>query len=380
LKEHRADDARASLRTCRFLWPFSDSVRLMQARAARLAGDFDEAEAYLLRVLKSDGPSRDAAQLEFLLLRVQAGDLEAVEQPLINCVDNGHPESPLILETLANAHMRSLRYGPARIALDRWLELDPSSAIAHQHRGWILERANDPKGAIADYARAVELAPDSVPPRLRLAELLLGEKETATAAGHLERLHKRHPRRAEVLARLGQCRYQQGETEEARRLLESAVERLPDDPLVLIHLAKLDLEEQMPAQAERWLRKLLALDPADAEGQFTLVKALRKQGRDPEADEEEKRYKRTQRLLTRVNLLLRDEVDKHPGHPGAPAEAGIGLLELGQERLALHWLHEALRRDPRHQPTHRALAGHYERKKDEAKAAYHRRQLVGAAP
>ena len=87
-----------------------------------------------------------------------------------------------------------------------------------------------------------------------------------------------HPDHPEVLARLGQCRFQQGRDAEARRLLEAAVEKLPDDPLVLIHLAKMDLQDGRVERAERWARHLLRLDAADYEGQYTLARILRRQG------------------------------------------------------------------------------------------------------
>jgi Tfp pilus assembly protein PilF len=312
-------------------------------------------------------------------MRVQLGELVDVEEYLLNCVDNQHPDSALILETLAGAYMRNLRYVPALSALNRWVEVAPHSALAHQQRGWLLDRAMDHQGALADYRRAVELAADLVPARLRLAELLLQENEVAEAAGHLELLHSRHPDRADVTARLGQCRFQQGRADEARRLLEAAEARLPDDPFLLIHLAKLDLQDSDPARAERRVRHLLAVDPADAEGQYVLIQVLRQQGKRDEAEACQGRYRDTQALLRRVNVLLRDEVERSPSDPATPSEAGMGLLRLGQDRLALYWLHEALRRDPDHQPSHRALADYYQRKGNQAKAAVHRRRLTGPA-
>jgi len=377
VKENRPADAETPLAVCLRVWPRSASVHLLAARASRLAGDFDGAEAHLNRCLKLDGAARDDVQLEFLLMRVQAGEVNEVEEPLLNCVENGHPESALILETLAGAYMRNLRYAPALNVLNRWIDLAPDSADAHQYRAWLLERAHDPQGALRDYRRAVELAPDLVLPRLRLAELLLQENETVEAATHLEVLHRRHPDRADVMARLGQCRFHQGRTEEAGQLLLAAVERLPDDPLLLVHLAKLDMQEGRPERAERWVRHLLKLEAADAEGQYLLVQLLRQQGRREEAETAQVRYRETQELLKKINVLLQEEVERNPSDPRAPSEAGRGLLRLGQDRLALHWLHEALRRDPRHQPTLQALAEYYEKKKDPAKAAYYRRQLAG---
>src|SRR5262249_32260718 len=81
VKENRPADAKRSLDFCLIVWPRSTSVHLLAARAARLEGDFDRAESHLNRCLKLNPSARDAVQLEFLLMRVQAGDVGEVEEP-----------------------------------------------------------------------------------------------------------------------------------------------------------------------------------------------------------------------------------------------------------------------------------------------------------
>src|SRR5262249_54310255 len=139
--------------------------------------------------------------------------------------------------------------------------------------------------AMRDYNKALELDPDLVSVRLRVAEMLLENKKPLEALPHLERLRKQAPDRPDVLARLGQCRYLEGKIKEARRLMEAAVQKLPDDPLLLPPLAKLEQGERppRPAEAEKWLKLVLKVDPADTEAQYMLVSSLRAQGREKEA-------------------------------------------------------------------------------------------------
>jgi Tfp pilus assembly protein PilF len=374
LADYRPEDARAPLDFCLLVWPRRHAVLVLAARAARLTRDFKGAETLLHRCLAlGREDAREAAQVELMLLRVQAGEVDAVRAPLLACVDNGHAEGNLILETLAGAYMSNLRYKEALDMLDRWIKADPTSPIAYQYRGWVMDRAAVPDGALRDYRRAVELGPERDGIRLRLAELLLQSNIPDEASVHIEHLLRKEPGRPDALARLGQCRFQQGEVAEARRLLEEAEPSLPDDPALLAHLAKLDLKDKKYADAERRLRRLLELEPADTEGQFTLAAVLRRRGRDAEADILEKRSVEMRELLKRLGPLLNTEVGSSTG-PEAPHEAGVALLRLGQDRLGLHWLREALRRDPRHAPTHRALADHYEAMKDQERAAFHRRQ------
>jgi tetratricopeptide (TPR) repeat protein len=374
LKEERSEEARRRLRICLMVWPRSIPVHILAARAARSCGDFEAAEAHLNRCLKLDPQNTDAAQIEFLLMRVQQGEVDDVTAPLMNCVENHWAEAPLILSTLARAYMHNVRYGPALMILNRWIHEAPEDPRPYHWRGWIMERMNDHQGAIRDYEQALQLDPNLVSARLRLAEMALERNAVPEALRHLEQLTRQHPERADVMARMGQCRFLMGEKEEARRLLEAAAEQLPNDPILLLHLAKLDLDKQ-PARAEQWLRRILKVDSTDTEAWFTLVKALRLQGRETEADAAEAQHKKDSEILKRANKLLQAEAMQPSNDPDVAFEIGSCFLRAGQDRLALYWLHQALQRDRQHQPAHRLLAEHYEKTGDNTRAANHRRQL-----
>jgi tetratricopeptide (TPR) repeat protein len=374
VKAGRLAEAQRSLDFCLLIWPRSVPVHILAARAARLRGDFDGAEAHLNRCLKLQHGATEAIQLEFLLMRVQAGEEDEVASELLLYVDDNSPESPLILETLARAYMHNLRYGPAFASLSRWIAVAPDSAEPLRWRGWVLERLNDHEGALKDYKRALELDPDLVPVRLRLAEILLERSNPLEALPHLELLHRQFPDRPDVLARLGQCRFLQGEAEEARRLLEAAVEQIPNDSAVLLHLAKLEMQENHPAPAERWLRRALKVDPTDTEAQFTLVASLQAQGRWDEAKAALEQYQKDTALLKRIGRALQEEAEHPSTDPGTLFELGDVFLRTNAH-VGLYWLHRALQHDPEHQPTHKALAEYYESKGEPEKAAVHRRHL-----
>jgi tetratricopeptide (TPR) repeat protein len=375
LDQARPTDARDHLAFCLKVWPGSFPVHLLAGRAARLNGDFVAAEAHLNRCLELKGADRDAVRLEFLLMRVQRGEVDEVAPLLWDAISKGHPQSAMILETLAGAYLRHLRYGPALECLDRWIEKEPNVARAYHWRGWILERMNKQKNAMRDYTRALELDPDLVQVRLRVAESWLHDANPPKALPHLLRLRRQFPDRPDVQARLGECRLLEGKPKEARRLLEGAVEKLPDDPLLLIDLGKLELEEDHPAKAEEWLRRALKVDPADPAAQYTLVSALKAQGRDREAAAALEHHKKSQAVLEKASKLLHDEALHPTTDPAVPFEIGSVLLDIGQDKTGLYWLHRALERDPDHQPTHRVLMEYYEKKGDTRKAAEHRRQL-----
>src|SRR5205807_2644487 len=120
------------------------------------------------------------------------------------------------------------RYGPAYSYLCRWIDLNPEAALPYFWRGWVVEQMNGTEDAMKDYQRALELDPDLVPARLRLAEMWLERSDPPRALPHRERLSKQYPDRADIMARLGECRFLEGNLPEARRLLEVARERLSD--------------------------------------------------------------------------------------------------------------------------------------------------------
>jgi tetratricopeptide (TPR) repeat protein len=375
LKQDRAAEARERLGICLAVWPRSPEVHLLAARAARLTSDLDAADGHLKRCLQLQGGASEAVQLEFLLMRVQTGEIDELVPTLLDTVERGHPEAPIILETLAGAYILRLRYKPAYACLSRWIELEPENAKPYHWRGWVLERLNNPKPATEDYHKALELDPDLIPVRLRVAEMLLENKQAPDALPHLERLYRQVPNDPQVQARLGTCRLFQGRTAEARQLLEAAVVHLPRDPALLVDLARLDMQEGRVVEAERWLRQVLEFDSSDTEALYVLASALQHQGRAEESAEVMADYERKRGLVERINEMLKDVADSPTARADDYAELGSLFLQIGRDKFGVYWSERALERDPVNQQAHRALAEYYERTGDAAKAAVHRRSL-----
>jgi tetratricopeptide (TPR) repeat protein len=234
---------------------------------------------------------------------------------------------------------------------------------------------NDSEAAIKAYQQALDRKPDFVEAHLRLAEVFLEKSNPPEALPHLEWLMAHSPDRPEVQARLGRCRFLQGQLEEARRLFESAVEKLPKDIPLLVDLAQLDLQENRPGEAEQLLRRVLQADPLDVEAEFALVTSLKAQGRLEEAAAVLEAHENHKPQLQRASQLLKDEAEHPSNNANNAAEIGTVFLLIGQERLGLFWLDQALARDPGHPPAHKALADYYEKKGEPDKAAAHRRWL-----
>jgi tetratricopeptide (TPR) repeat protein len=376
VKEDRAADARNAIKLCLVVWPRSVPVHLLAARVERMTGHPEEADILLKECTRLEhGVATADIQLEYLLMRVQSGDEDGAAPDLENYLKAKHPDTPLILKTLSLAYLHRLRYAHAIMYLDRWIQADPDAAIAYYLQGWAYENVNGHTKAMENYQKAIALRPDLFEARLKVAEMLLYEHNPDEALPHLERLRKQDPDRPEVLARLGQCRFLQGDMQEAQRLLESALVKLPDDATLLVHLAKIDLAAGRPVEAEKWLRRALKADPFDSEALYTLPQSLRAQNRLEEAEIADKDSEDRKKQLVRINYLLSDEVNMYPADPRPPYEAGAFLLQIGRDREGEFWLYQALKRDNGYVPAHKALAEYYEKTGDKKLAAEHRSRL-----
>jgi tetratricopeptide (TPR) repeat protein len=384
LAEERFDEAQRHLDQA--LWvrqhwvPFASSslrsTNVLAARIARLRGAYSEAEQYLSRCGQRNEMS-DQVQLEWLLLRCERGEVDELAPGLLGLVDRGHPESAVILEALAGKYMRQTRYLEALHCLDRWAERDANCVRALHWRGWVSNQLDHRGQAISDYERVLELQPGRSVVRLALADILIESSRHPEALPHLERLREEQPANPEVLVALARCKMAQSRTDEARALLDGVLATYPDHFDALHQRGKLELMENDFALAERWLRKALERSPRDPEARYTLCLSLQGQpNREEEAQKELARWKQERRTRERLMRLLRTELNSKPNDPDLAQETGELFLQMGEDEKGRFWLYRALALDPRHAPSHRALAAYYERTNNKAKALEHRQQLT----
>jgi tetratricopeptide (TPR) repeat protein len=356
------------------------SSQLLAARIARLRTQFAETEEHLSRCGQQDDLS-ESVRLEWLLLRCQLGAVDELAPTLLAAVDRHHPESVAILEALALVYMREARYPEALRCLDRWVELDPTSARALDFRGWVGNQLDFRAQTIADYERALELQPRRSAVRLRLADVLVESSRHAEAVPHLELLLGELPDKPEVRVLLARCRMVESRTDEARNLLDAVLADHPDHFDALLQRGKLEMDLSNFAEAERWLRKALERSPLDPDARYTLCLCLQAQpNRDEEAREELARWKRERKARDRLARLLRVELALKPNDANLAQEAGELFLQQGEDQKGLFWLRRALALDPGHAASLRALIAYYERTNDPDSAAEYRQRLAALGP
>jgi tetratricopeptide (TPR) repeat protein len=367
------DGARDHLAVCLRVWPTGARTHFLAAQAARRAGRYDEAEEHL-GVCEGLGWPAEAVDLERLLIQGQRGQNTALEELRLRA-ERGGPEAALILEVLIQDYVETYQLSRALAALNRFLELRPDNIRALLGRGWVWERLLLFGAAADDYRRAVALDPDNDEARRRLAETLVITGPPREALAHFERLEGRADR-PELLLGEARCHRQLGEVDRAAELLDRLLARHPDQVAALTERGRLALQAGKPGLAEKLLRRAVRNAPHDREANFTLARCLELRGQKAEARRLRVKCRELDAALKRVDRLTK-QVMKAPHNPTLRYEVGMIFLKYGETDQGLRWLEMALREDPGHGPTHRALARHFERAGQTGRAAYHRRFLAG---
>src|SRR5262249_25729102 len=198
---------------------------------------------------------------------------------------------------------------------------------------------------------------------------------------HLERLHDEQPDNPDVVVPLARCWMLQGRTAEARELFQSVLALHPNHFEALLHRGNLELNNGRFRAAEHWLRQAVAQRPFSAEAHYALYRCLQpRPNRQEEARKQRRQWEQVTSTQARLRRLLRTELAANPNNPELAREAGELFLRIGEDQRGLFWLHRALRLEPGHAATLRALIAYYQRTNNPDKVAQYRRQLAERGP
>jgi predicted Zn-dependent protease len=356
LAADEVDEAGTHLAACLETWPDSGMAHLLAARAARRSNLHDLAAEHLEASRRVLGRI-DPVELESALLHFQRdGATPAGEAYLRSVLRRDPSQTDLILEALAQGHMRAYSLVQARACLNEWVGRRPGAVGARLRRGWVQERLENWEAAEDDYRAVLDSHPGHAEAELRLARLLLMEHRGKDAVPHFRNLLARQPGNREVQVGLARCLTEGGENGEARALLDDVLAHHPDDADALLQRGKVALEEGQTEAAEAWLRRAAAVRPHEYTTQFQLLQCLQKAGKKAEAQVLEPRVHALAVDLEEMHRLT-NQLQSRPNDPDLRSRIGQIFLRSGEEREGLLWLEGVLRTHPDHAPTRQALAG-----------------------
>jgi tetratricopeptide (TPR) repeat protein len=377
--------ARAHLRSYMASRPNDAEAHLLAAGVERrsalldaLTPGWDSAIQIHLHEAERLGADPEALRFESAMTAALAGQAEA-ERYLVGRGAGDGQDAVSALETLVRLNLDNHQFRNARRCADRLLELDPDNALALFWRGLIRESQLQFEPQLADYRRALELAPEMDAARLRLASSLVVLNRHAEAIEHYRLLLSRRPDDHEILLGLAACCQAVSAFGEAAALVDRLLALDPENGPALLIRGRAAYAQGNAREAEALLNKGLARNPYDAPAYYTLARCLSDRGDQTGAAQAQARSDQLTADWKRAHELTA-LCAQRPNDAGLRCQAGVLLLRLGQESLGLNWLHSALQIDPGQQAAHRALAEFFERKGDNVRAARHRRLLGAAKP
>jgi tetratricopeptide (TPR) repeat protein len=377
LERYDFSTARKHLQSCLRLRPDRFRFCFMAARTARRAGCYDEAQEHLEHCEDLTAGEDNLTLLESTLLRAQRGEVAAVESLLWSLVEKDHPEKVIVLEALARGYIQVYCLPLADTCLKRLLKEAPDHAEAWSWRAAIYDMLGHRSEAQQYYERALELRPDDDACRLRLVAFLQHANRVKEVLPHLQQLYEKQPNNPDVL--LGLARYYRSTDQpgRARELLGRALDIQPDHAQALVEQARVDILEKRLARAEACLRKALAADPSDKAVNYLLYQCLEKAGKTTAARRQWGKVKVLERDLNRTETILSYDLAKDRRNPDLYWELGQIFSRHGRPDRGLFWYQHALTLNPLHRRTHLALAAYYQSAGQPAKAAVHRQRAEG---
>ena len=219
--------------------------------------------------------------------------------------DSGQPEAEQFLRTAARLKPSS---NPADgrkrawMALARFLQankpddaisalreaaaVDPKDAEPHLMAGSLLEKLQRPTDAEQEYRQALAVAPDSPDALIAVTNLYSTQRRFADAEGQLRRLVVVRPNDPGVHMQFGRMLAIAGKNDEAIAELETGLRLDPSDAKAQRDLADLYSDAGKYEQARQMYGALLTVNPNDASLHYGFGRALLKQKKFPEAQQE----------------------------------------------------------------------------------------------
>jgi tetratricopeptide (TPR) repeat protein len=330
--------------------------------AAARAGHYDRAQSVFEVALKVRPGDVDAL---LALGRVAAyrGDYTRAVYLLAQARKRA-PQRPDVLLTLARAAQDANYLGDAALAYDEYLKLRPDDDLARRDRAFVLgsgdagrteglqelgayvrTHPNDPIGylelaqisyqanrmqALTEVSEALRLDPSLEPARFARAWLLhrLGREEESLA--DLQIAVRLNPRDAFAFDLLGLVYMNLDKSAEAETALRQAVAIVPNEPRILMHLARALADAGHPEEAQPYFDRFQKAQP---EGP---------QRPREEAGMIESALLTPAEASARTVARLRELVRTTPGDPALKLSLGSSLLVAGKPSEAAVVFHELL--------------------------------------
>jgi tetratricopeptide (TPR) repeat protein len=247
-------------------------------------GDYTAARASVESALRGN-PKDDSAELFLANALIKLGDLDLAAQHLKE-LSRRQPENQEFWYLLGKVHMKL-----SEQALSKLNEIDPNSVWVHEISGEIMEGMKNYDGALVEYKKAVEMAPQQAGTHYLLgnAYLSLSMWDAAAEQFHVELVND--PANCMAQWKLGSIVLEQhGDSEEAFADVEKALAICPNLTAARVDRARALMKLDRHAEAVKDLMAAEKSDPSEPSTHFLLAQTYRALGKAQEAQAEMKLF------------------------------------------------------------------------------------------
>ena len=369
-QRHDMEAIRGLARCMRFR-PEHPETLLLSARVARRSGAFDRAQELLDSYWRQRGDDDDLV-LERLLLRASRGEIDPLVPVFEDRIRKDDPAAPLMSEALIIGSLHGFRIRDADQHVQAWLVREPDSPPALWQEGRTHELAERIPRAIDSYRRCLELDPAFDEARVRLAALLVQQKNGQEALPHAEYLSRRLGFDPEVELSRARALDLLDRSGEAIAILDELLERQPNHAEALGDRGRLALRSKDSTLAEELLRRAVQRDPGNLLTRYQLALALGRNEKPEEARKENEKIAALEADLAKMKKIITEQIPRAPANADLCYEVALIALRAGIPRETYRWLQNALQIDPDHLLTHRALATYHQKMGNPVLSSRHR--------
>ncbi|MCU0712440.1 MAG: tetratricopeptide repeat protein [Pirellula sp.] len=361
-------------------WIYQDApeAAFAKARLARRSNDFD-LFAKQLAISKYLGMDEERLKREQWYAWAQSGQMRLVKDKLASLTDEPNGEEAEICEAFAVGFIRLRDFQSALSLLNAWMLDFSKDARPHAWIGQIYAELKDNENAELSFRKALSLDRNNASAALGLGNLLLDVKRPDEAKPYF--LQATQDKKLGVSATVGYANslMASGNTDKAYSALKEAVAAHPKDHQLLTTMSTLLVERGDYQGAEELLKPIVEAGSLRRELRYAYALALRGLGRTEEAKTHFDYASRSAEEIAKANQLIPDVADKSDD-PELRYKIGVTHLQYGNIEDGLMWLGSVLELNPKHGPTHAALAEHYQRSvNDDPRAIIKARQHSMAA-
>ncbi|APZ92700.1 tetratricopeptide repeat protein [Fuerstiella marisgermanici] len=371
----RNDVAKRWLSMTGLCWRKNAEWYYLNAIVNRRSLDFDAVERNLKKAHELGWPVSELERQQNLAF-IQTGQFQQIGNKWSELFLSAGSDGPEICKAYVDYALSRFRADEAATVIEGWKTDFPDDPEPYVTEGTINSVLLAWSRAETSFREALEIDPTNDEARIKLADALIQQLKFSEADAELRKVSKSSATEPHVISALAHCVAQQGRLDEALDSLEEALEEKPSDETLLRELGRLQLMQGENEEAIAALTPVLESHPEDTEIRYALAQALRNHGEEQAAQQHFRLVDEGTKALRELSRLTA-HVTQNPADVETRFKIGSVTWKWKSRRDGVAWLQSVLEFSPKHTPTHKLLAQHYEESGDRKKAKYHKKMSEG---